>query len=158
MRILEGNLIGSGLRFAIAVSRTNDLVTTRLLEGALDALRRHGVMDDDITIARVPGCFELPLATRRLAASGEYDAVITLGTVIRGETPHWEFISAEAAKGVAAVGSETGVPAAFGVLICDTADQALARAGIKWGNKGFEVAVGAIEMANLLGNLPRKGM
>lgn len=154
MRTLEGNLIGTGLRVAVVVSRHNEAVTGRLLAGALDALRRHGVAEDDVTVAWVPGGFELPLAARRLAASGDHDAVVCLGAVVRGETPHWEYIAGEAARGIARVGEETGVPAVFGVLTCDSLDQAVDRAGGKGGNKGAEAVLAAIEMANLLRALP----
>lgn len=154
MRTLEGNLIGEGLRVAVVVSRNNEFVTSRLLSGALDALRRHGVSEEAVTVAWVPGGFEIPLAARRLAGSGQYQAVICLGAVIRGETPHWEYIAGEAARGIARVGEETGVPAVFGVLTTDTLDQAVDRAGAKAGNKGAEAALAAIEMANLLRTLP----
>ncbi len=155
MQVLEGNLIGQGMRFAVVVSRNNEFITARLLDGALDALRRHGVADEDITVARVPGGFELPLAAQRLATSGRYHAVICLGAVIRGATPHWEYIAAEAAKGIAQAALATGVPVTFGVLTCDTIDQAVERAGTKAGNKGFDAAVSAIEMANLLRAMPQ---
>ncbi len=154
MRTLEGNLIGEGLRVAVVVSRNNEFVTSRLLSGALDALRRHGVSEEAVTVAWVPGGFEIPLAARRLAASRAYDAVICLGAVIRGETQHWEYIAGAAARGIARVGEETSVPALFGVLTCDTLDQAIDRAGAKGGNKGAEAALAAIEMANLLRTLP----
>lgn len=154
MKTLEGNLIGEGLRVAVVVSRNNEFVTSRLLSGALDALRRHGVSEEAVTVAWVPGGFEIPLAARRLAASGAYDAVVCLGAVIRGDTPHWEYIAGEAARGIARVGEETGVPSVFGVLTTDTVDQAIDRAGTKAGNKGAEAALAAIEMANLLRVLP----
>lgn len=154
MKVLEGNLIGHGLKVGVVVSRHNELVTARLLGGALDALRRHGVAEEDVTVAWVPGGFEIPLAARRLAAGGDCHAVVCLGAVVRGETPHWEYIAAEAARGIARVNEETGVPTVFGVLTCDTLDQALDRAGGKGGNKGWEAALAAIEMANLLRALP----
>lgn len=157
MKVLQGQLTGKGLRVAIVASRTNEFITSRLLAGAVDCLERHGVAGDDITVAWVPGGFEIPLAAQRLAASQRYDAVICLGAVIRGDTPHWEFISAEVAKGVAQAGLGTGVPVAFGVLTTDTTDQAIERAGIKGGNKGFDAALAAIEMANLMRELADSG-
>ena len=152
-RILEGKLLGEGLRFAVVIPRFNDFITAKLLEGAMDALRRHGVAEEDVTIARVPGSFEIPLVAKRLAGSGSYDAVICLGAVIRGATPHFDYVAAEVAKGVAAVGLQTGVPTIFGVLTTDTIEQAVERAGTKAGNKGFDAAMSAIEMANLLREL-----
>jgi 6,7-dimethyl-8-ribityllumazine synthase len=151
----EGQLIGKGLRFGVVVARFNEFITGKLLEGAQDALRRHGVAAEDVDVSWVPGSFEIPLVARRLAASGRYHAVICLGAVIRGATPHFEYVAAEAAKGVAAVGLSTDVPAIFGVLTTDTIEQAIERAGTKAGNKGFEAAVTAIEMANLLQALPQ---
>jgi 6,7-dimethyl-8-ribityllumazine synthase len=152
-RMVEGNLTAKGFAFGIVASRFNDFITTRLLEGALDALRRHGADEDKITVARVPGSFEIPLVAKRMAASRQYDAVICLGTVIRGATPHFEYIASEVAKGVAMAGLETGVPIAFGVLTTDSIEQAVERAGTKAGNKGFDAACSAIEMANLLREL-----
>lgn len=149
-KIMEGNLAGTGLKIAIVVSRFNEFITTRLLSGAEDALKRHGVNENDITVAWVPGAFEIPLVAKKFAASGKFDAVITLGTVIRGATPHFDYVSNEVAKGVAAAGMETGTPVIFGVLTTDTIEQAIERAGTKAGNKGWEAAVSAIEMANLL--------
>ncbi len=157
-RIFEGKLLGEGLRFAVVVPRFNNFITAKLLEGAMDALRRHGVLEEDVAVARVPGSFEIPLVAKKLAASGEYDAVICLGTVIRGATPHFDFIAAEVARGVAAVGLETGVPSIFGVLTTDTIEQAVERAGAKAGNKGIDAAVCAIEMANLLKELNSAGV
>jgi len=154
-QVFEGKLVGEGLRFAIVVARFNEFITGKLLEGARDALRRHGVADGDVDVAWVPGSFEIPLAAKRLAESGRYDAVICLGAVIRGATPHFEYVAAEAAKGVAAVGLSTGVPTLFGVLTTDTIEQAIERAGTKAGNKGFEAAVAAIEMANLWKEITR---
>lgn len=149
----EGGLQGEGLRLAIVVSRFNDFVTQRLLEGAREALERYGVGADGTDVAYVPGSFELPLAARHLAESGRYQAVICLGAVIRGETPHFEYVAAEAARGIARVSQETGVPTIFGVITADTVEQALDRAGGKVGNKGYDAAVSAIEMANLLKRL-----
>lgn len=149
-RVLEGVLAAKGLSFGIVASRFNEFITARLLEGALDALRRHGAEEDRITIARVPGAYEIPLVAKRMAAGGGYDAVICLGTVIRGATPHFDYIAGEVAKGVAMAGLETGVPIAFGVLTTDSIEQAVERAGTKAGNKGFDAACTAIEMANLL--------
>jgi 6,7-dimethyl-8-ribityllumazine synthase len=150
MKTYEGALNAAGLKFAIVVGRFNDFITRRLLEGALDALRRHGATDDDIAVAWVPGSFEIPLVAQRLAASGGYDAVICLGAVLRGATPHFEYIASEAAKGIAKVGLDTGVPTLFGVITADTIEQAVERAGTKSGNKGSAAAEWAIEMANLM--------
>ena len=152
-RTWEGALGAKGLTFGIVVSRTNDFITARLLEGALDALRRHGAEDDQIHVAKVPGSFEIPLAAKRLATTGHYNAIICLGTVIRGATPHFEYIAGEVSKGVAAAALETGVPMAFGVLTTDSIEQAIERAGSKGGNKGFDAACSAIEMANLFREL-----
>ncbi|GAB7386209.1 6,7-dimethyl-8-ribityllumazine synthase [Bacillaceae bacterium] len=145
----EGNLVGTGLKIGIVVSRFNEFVTSKLLSGAFDALKRHGVEDDDVEVAWVPGAFEIPLTAKKLAESGKYDAVIALGTVIRGATPHFEYVANEVAKGVAAVALQSGVPTIFGVLTTDNIEQAIERAGTKAGNKGWEAAVSAIEMANL---------
>jgi len=152
-RTWEGALVAKGLTFGIVVSRTNEFITARLLEGALDALRRHGAEEDQIDVVRVPGSFEIPLAAKRLAASGRYEAIICLGTVIRGATPHFEYIASEVSKGVAAAAMETGVPISFGVLTTDSIEQAVERAGSKGGNKGFDAACSAIEMANLFREL-----
>ncbi len=152
-RMVEGNLTAKGFAFGIVASRFNEFVTARLLDGALDALRRHGADEDKITVARVPGSYEIPLVAKKMAASHQYDAVICLGTVIRGATPHFEYIAGEVAKGVAMVGLETGVPVVFGVLTTDSIEQAVERAGTKAGNKGFDAACAAIEMANLLREL-----
>lgn len=149
MKILEGALAGKGLSFAIVVSRFNDFFASHLLEGAMDCLNRHGVLEKDITVARVPGAFELPMVARKMAQSGSYDAVIALGAVIRGSTPHFDYIAAEVAKGLAVTGLDTGKPVIFGVITCDTLDQAIERSGTKAGNKGFDAALSAIEMANL---------
>lgn len=146
----EGQLVGKGLKFGLVVSRFNDFITSKLLEGAQDALLRHGVRQEDIDIARVPGAFEIPLIAQRLAQTKKYDAIVCLGAVIRGGTPHFEYVAAEVSKGIAKVGLDTGLPVTFGVLTTDTIEQAIERAGTKQGNKGFEAAVDAIEMASLL--------
>ncbi len=148
-KLIEANLIGNGLKMAIIVARFNNFITDRLLEGALDALNRHGVNSDDVQIVKVPGTFEVPTIAKKLAASGKFDAVICLGAVIRGGTPHFDYVAAEVSKGVAATSLETGVPVLFGVLTCDTLEQAIERAGVKNGNKGYEAAVAAVEMGNL---------
>jgi len=147
---LEGELDASGLSVGIVVSRFNDLITGKLLDGALDTLTRHGASEDDIDVARVPGSFEIPLVAQQMADSGDYHAVIALGAVIRGETPHFEYVSNEATKGVAKATMDTDIPISFGVLTTDTTEQAINRAGVKQGNKGSEAAESAIEMANLL--------
>ncbi|MGE5247730.1 MAG: 6,7-dimethyl-8-ribityllumazine synthase [Verrucomicrobiota bacterium] len=149
VRVVEGDLQGQGARFAVVVSRFNSFITERLLDGALDALRRHGVDEKEITVIRVPGAFELPLVVRK-AAGQKVDAVIALGALIRGGTPHFDYLSAEVTKGVAQAMLETGVPVSFGVLTTDTVEQAVERAGTKSGNKGAEAAQSAIEMVNLL--------
>ena len=153
MRTIEGMLTGRGLRFGIVVARFNEFVTSKLMEGALDALVRHEVDPDAIDVLWVPGSFEIPLAAKRMADSGRYDAVVCLGAVIRGATPHFDYVAAEVAKGVANVSLATGVPVIFGVLTTDTIEQAIERAGTKAGNKGFDAAVTAIEMANALRQL-----
>jgi len=150
MSTFEGNLIGTGLKVAIVVSRFNELLSSRLLSGATDALRRHDVAADDIDVAWVPGGFEVPLVAKRLAASGRYDAVIALGVIIRGGTPHFDYVAAEVAKGVAQASLATEVPVMFGVITADTIEQAVERAGTKSGNKGWDAALGAIEMAQLM--------
>lgn len=147
---IQGNLNSAGLKFAIVASRFNDFVTNRLLSGALDALERTGTSDQDIVVVKVPGSFEIPLAARKLVTGKKYDAVICLGTLIRGETPHFEYISSEVTKGIALVSLESGIPVIFGVLTADTLEQAIDRAGLKSGNKGYEAAMAAVEMANLL--------
>ena len=154
MTTFEGKLSGKGLKFALVVGRFNEMISTRLYEGALDCLRRHDVADGDVDAAWVPGAFEMPLVAKRLAESGAYDAVICLGAVIRGGTPHFDFIAAEAAKGIAKVSLDSGVPVAFGVLTTDTVEQAVERAGTKAGNKGWAAAATALEMANLRRELP----
>lgn len=153
MRTFEGSLVGTGRRVGIVCSRFNDTIGRRLLDGALDGLRRHGVADDDIAVVWVPGAFEIPLVAQRLAASGAYDAVICVGAVIRGATPHFDYVAGNVASGIAAASRETGVPIVFGVLTTDTIEQALERSGTKAGNNGFSAAVSAIEMANVLGLL-----
>lgn len=151
--VIEGNLNADGKKFAIVVTRFNEFITTKLLEGALDAIKRHGGDADKTDVVWVPGAVEIPVVAQKLAASGKYDAVIALGCVIRGATAHFEYVSGEAAKGIGQIALQTGVPVMFGVLTTETIEQAIERAGTKAGNKGFEVAVGAIEMANLMGEL-----
>ncbi len=151
--IIEGKIIAKGMRFGIAASRFNDFISGRLIEGAIDAITRAGGNPDDIQIVRVPGAFELPLAARKMARSGKYDAVICLGAVIRGATPHFEYISAEVAKGIAMVSLETEIPVSFGVLTTDTIEQSIERAGTKMGNKGWDAAMSAIEMVDLFRNM-----
>ena len=146
----EGKLLGEGLKFGLVVARFNEFFTQKLLEGAQDALLRHGVNEEDIEVAWVPGSFEIPLTALKLAQSKRYDAIICLAAVIRGGTPHWEYIAAEATKGIARVGLETGLPVINGIITADTLEQAIERSGTKAGNKGFEAAVSAIEMANLI--------
>lgn len=148
-KTIEGKLEAKGLRFGLIVSRFNSFISDRLVEGALDALVRHGAEEDAIQLVRVPGAFEIPVTAKKLAAAGQLDAIICLGAVIRGATPHFDYVSAEVSKGVAAVSLESGLPVVFGVLTTDTIEQAVERAGTKAGNKGFEAAMGAIEMANL---------
>lgn len=150
MRTLEGKLIGAGLKFALVVSRFNSFITERLLEGAADCLRRQGVAEDDLMLVRVPGAWEIPLAAKRLATSKAHDAVVCLAAVIRGSTPHFDYVAGEVSKGIAQVALESGVPISFGILTTDTLEQAIERAGSKAGNKGFAAAEAAIEMANLL--------
>lgn len=147
--IYEGNLVGTGLKIGVVVGRFNEFITGKLLSGALDALKRHGVEEGNVDVAWVPGAFEIPLIVKKMAESKKYDAVIALGTVIRGATPHFDYVCNEAAKGVATTGLQTGVPTIFGVLTTDSIEQAIERAGTKAGNKGWDSAVAAIEMANL---------
>lgn len=154
MTIFEGSLIGDGLRFAIAVSRFNRPVTGALLAGAIDALRRHGVPEEAIDVAWVPGAFELPVVAQRLARSGRYHAVVCLGAVIRGATAHFEYVAGAAAQGVLRAALDTGVPVIFGVLTCETLEQALERTGLRAGDRGAEAALAALEMANLMRSLP----
>ena len=149
-RVLEAKLLAEGRKFGIIVSRFNDFITEKLLSGALDALVRIGASDDDIDVVRVPGAFEIPLLAKKMAATSRYDAVICLGAVIRGATPHFDYVSAEVSKGVAAAGMETGTPIIFGVITTDTIEQAIERAGTKAGNKGWSAAMSAVEMANLM--------
>ncbi len=156
MRTHEGAFDVRGRRFAVAAGRFNGVVTTRLVDGATAAFRRQGVSDDDVEVAWVPGAFELPLVARRLADSGQFDAVVCLGAVIRGETAHFEFVAAEAARGIQQVSLETGVACIFGVLTTETLEQALDRAGGKHGNKGWDAAVSAMEMAAILDALPKR--
>ena len=153
MKIVEGNLIAKGKSFAVIASRFNDFMTKELLAGCRDALVRHGVEDKDITLFWVPGAFEIPLAAQKAAKTKNYDAVICLGTVIRGATPHFDYIAAEVAKGISKVSLDTGVPVIFGVITADTIEQAVERSGSKDGNKGLDAALSAIEMANLAGQL-----
>ena len=150
VKVLEGMLNAQGLRFGIVVSRFNEFFTSKLLGGALDTLHRHGANEDDITVAWVPGAFELPLVSKKMAESGKYDAIIALGTVIRGSTTHYDYVCNEAAKGIAQASMATGVPVAFRVVTTENLDQAIGRSGTKAGNKGADGAMTAIEMANLL--------
>ena len=152
-KVYEGQLDARGLKAALILSRFNSFITERLLEGAKDALLRHGGQEDNLVVVRVPGAFELPLAAKKLAHSGKYDAVIALGAVIRGSTPHFDYVAAEVSKGLAHVGLESGVPVAFGVLTCDSIEQAVERAGTKAGNKGFDAAMTAMEMVSLFKGL-----
>ena len=149
----EGKLAAQGKRFGIVVSRFNDLVTTRLLDGALDCLKRHGAEEESIEITWVPGAFELPLAAQKMAGAGRFDVVICLGAVIRSSTPHFDFVASEAAKGIAQVGLATGIPVTFGVITADTVEQAVERAGARAGNRGWDAALNAIEMATLMDQL-----
>jgi 6,7-dimethyl-8-ribityllumazine synthase len=156
VKSIEGTLKAEGLRFAIVASRFNDFISRRLIDGATDALLRHGADEKNIEIVRVPGSFEIPLVAKKVANTRKYDAVICLGTVIRGATPHFEYISAEVAKGIAQVSLESEVPVAFGILTTDNIEQAIERAGAKSGNKGWDAALSAIEMANLLKEIGKK--
>jgi 6,7-dimethyl-8-ribityllumazine synthase len=153
-QVFEGNLVGEGLKFAVVVSRFNDFITRKLLDGAMDAFLRHGVAEAHIDVAWTPGTFEMPLVARRLAQSGKYDAVCCVGAVMRGATPHFEYVASQVARGIASAALDTGVPVAFGILTTDTLEQAVERAGTKGGNKGFDAAVTAIEMAQLMKQLP----
>ncbi len=155
-KVIEGQLSSAGLKFAVVVSRFNSFITERLLEGAMDALTRTGCNPGDIEVVKVPGSWEVPLVAKTLAAGRRHDAVICLSAVIRGETPHFDYVAAEAAKGVAHASLDTGVPVAFGVLTCNTLEQAIDRAGTKGGNKGFDAAMSAVEMANLMRQLRDK--
>lgn len=153
MKVYEGNLISKGKKYGIIVGRFNEFIGGKLLTGAFDALKRHGVEDSEIEVAWVPGAFEIPLIAKKMAKSDKYDAVICLGAVIRGSTPHFDYVSNEVTKGVASVSLDTEVPVVFGVLTTDSIEQAIERAGTKAGNKGYEAGVTAIEMANLIGEL-----
>lgn len=153
MKTIEGGLVGDGLKFCLIVGRFNSFITERLLEGALDALIRHGVKDEDITLVRVPGSFEVPLAAKKAAKGKKYDAVLALSAIIRGQTPHFDYVAAEATKGIAHVSLDEEIPISFGILTTDTIEQAIERAGTKSGNKGFDAAVTAIEMANVVKQL-----
>lgn len=153
MKILQGELQAKGLKFGIVVSRFNEFITARLLEGAEDALVRHGAKTEDIDVVRVPGSFEIPLVAKKLAAGGAYSAVICLGTVIRGATPHFDYVAAEVSKGIAQASLETGVPISFGIITSDSIEQAVERAGSKSGNKGWDAALSAIEMAQVMKKL-----
>ena len=149
-KVIQGELVAKGLKFGIVAARFNDFITGRLVDGAIDGLQRHGASESDIEVIKVPGAYEIPLVAQALARSKKYHAVICLGAVIRGATPHFEYVSAEVSKGVAAVSMETGLPVIFGVLTTDTIEQAIERAGTKSGNKGWDAALSAIEMANLM--------
>ncbi len=149
-RILEAKLLAEGKKFALVVSRFNDFITEKLVSGAVDALVRSGARDEDIDLVRVPGAFEIPLMAKRMTAKGRYDAIVCLGAVIRGSTPHFDYVSAEVSKGVAAVGLEGDLPVIFGIITTDTIEQAIERAGTKAGNKGWSAAMAAVEMANLM--------
>jgi len=153
MKTFEGKLIGKGLKFGVVVGRFNEFLSTRLLDGALDALKRHDTSEKDIDIAWVPGSFEMPLAAKKMAESGRYDSIVCLGVVIRGGTPHFDYICSEVSKGIAKINYDTGIPVAFGIITADTIEQAIERAGTKAGNKGWQAALSAIEMANLAKSL-----
>ncbi|NQT75165.1 MAG: 6,7-dimethyl-8-ribityllumazine synthase [Candidatus Omnitrophica bacterium] len=153
VKTIQGQLIAKGKKFGIVASRFNDFITNRLLEGCMDTLLRHGAKDNDLEVVWVPGSFEIPVLAHRMAKSKKYDAVICLGTVIRGSTPHFDYIASEVAKGIAHVSFSTGVPAIFGIITADSIDQAIERAGTKDGNKGRDAALSAIEMANLIGEI-----
>ncbi len=150
MKVIEGKLLGQGLKFALVVGRFNEFITSKLLEGAKDCLLRHGVREEDLTLVWCPGAFEIPLVAKKLAESQDYDAVICLATVIRGSTPHFDYVSAQVSRGIAQTSLESSKPVVFGVLTTDTIEQAIERAGTKAGNKGFDAATTAIEMANLI--------
>ncbi len=151
----EGSLLGKGLKFGIVVSRFNEFITGRLLEGAQDALARHGVSEQDVDIVKTPGSFEIPLLAKKMVQRGRYDAIICLGAIVRGGTPHFDYLAAEVTKGIAQVALESSVPVIHGVITADTLEQAIERAGTKLGNKGFEAAVAAIEMANVMKGLSK---
>ena len=149
-RILEANLLAEGKKFALIMSRFNDFITEKLVAGALDALKRSGARDEDIDLVKVPGAFEIPLLAKKMATKNRYDAIICLGAVIRGATPHFDYVSAEVSKGIAAVSLEADIPVIFGIITTDTIEQAIERAGTKAGNKGWSAAMSAVEMANLM--------
>ena len=149
-RVHEGKLNAQGKRFALVVSRFNDLVTTRLLDGALDCLQRHGAVDEDIEVAWVPGAFELPVVAQKMAQTGRFDVVTCLGCIVRSDTPHFDYVAGESSKGIARVGLDTGVPITFGVITADTVEQAVQRAGVKSGNRGWDAGMNAVEMASLI--------
>jgi 6,7-dimethyl-8-ribityllumazine synthase len=153
-KIIEAKLLAEGKKFALVVSRFNSFITEKLLEGAIDALVRSGARDEDVEIVKVPGAFEIPLIAQKMAAAGRYNAVICLGAVIRGATSHFDYVSAEVSKGIAMVSLECGIPVTFGIITADTLEQAIERAGTKSGNKGWDAAITAVEMANLVGMLP----
>ena len=152
-KLYEGSLVGKGLKFGVVVSRFNEFITNKLLSGAQDALKRHDVADEDIDIAWVPGAFEIPVVAKKMAQSNKYNAVICLGAVVRGSTPHFEYVASEVSKGIAKISLDTGLPVTYGVVTADTLEQAIERAGTKAGNRGFDAAVDAIEMANLMKNI-----
>jgi 6,7-dimethyl-8-ribityllumazine synthase len=152
-KIYEGMLQGKGLKFAIVIARFNEFITGKLLDGAQDAMKRHGVNDIDVDVAWAPGSFEIPLVAKKLAETKKYDAIICLGAVIRGATPHFEYVASEVSKGIAKVGLDSGIPIAYGIITADNLEQAIERAGTKAGNRGFDAATNAIEMANLLKNI-----
>ncbi|OGR12387.1 MAG: 6,7-dimethyl-8-ribityllumazine synthase [Desulfobacterales bacterium RIFOXYA12_FULL_46_15] len=154
-KIIEAGLQAKGKKFGIIASRFNDFITSRLIDGALDALIRSGAEDKDITLLKVPGAFEIPLAAQKMAKQGKYDALICLGAVIRGATTHYDYVCAEVSKGIASVSLDSGIPVMFGILTTETIEQAIERAGTKAGNKGFDVALGAVEMANLTDSLKK---
>ena len=153
MKKIEGNVVSEGMRVGIVAARFNEFIVSKLVGGALDGLNRHGVSEDDITIAWVPGAFEIPVVAKKMAKSGKYDAIICLGTVIRGQTSHYDYVCNEVSKGIAAVSMETELPVMFGILTTDNIEQAIERAGTKAGNKGYDCALGAIEMVNLMKQL-----
>ena len=153
MKVIEGVYSGEGLKIGIIASRFNEFITSKLVRGAEDCLKRHGVADDDMSVAWVPGAFEIPVIAKRMASSGKYDAVICVGAVIRGATSHYDYVCSEVSKGIAAVSLETGIPVLFGILTTDTIEQAIERAGTKAGNKGTDCAMSALEMVNLIKNI-----
>ncbi len=153
MKTIEGKVVAEGIKIGIVASRFNEFIVSKLVGGAVDGLIRHDVKDEDISVAWVPGAFEIPLAAKKMAESGKYDAVICLGTVIRGETSHYDYVCAEVSKGIASVSLSAGIPVMFGILTTDTIEQAITRAGTKAGNKGYDCALGAIEMVNLMKQL-----